>query len=83
MNTSPNNLSITSRAVRIGTGLTLALGVSAMSGPLGAAAILPLLAIYPLMTGAVGWDPVITAYNRIKESRNATVANTSGFVHAA
>ena len=83
MNTSTNNINATSRVVRIGAGLALALGVSVISGPLGAAAILPLVAIYPLTTGAVGWDPVVAAYNSAKESNIAAVTGTGGYAHAA
>ena len=83
MNTSTNNISNTSRVVRIGTGLALSVGVSVISGPLGAAAILPLVAIYPLMTGTLGWDPVVAAYNSVKASSNSVDTDTSGHAHAA
>ena len=82
MNTSTNNISPTSRVVRIGTGLALAVGVGATSGTLGVAAILPLVAIYPLMTGALGWDPIVTVYNRVNASSSA-VTGTGSHAHAA
>jgi len=81
MNSTANNISTTSRIVRIGAGLALTVGVGVTSGALGAAAILPLVAIYPLMTGALGWDPVVAAYNSVKENSNAAVADDH--VHAA
>ncbi len=81
MNSTANNISTTSRVIRISAGLALAIGVGVTSGSLGAAAILPLVAIYPLMTGTLGWDPVVAAYNSVKESSNAAVVNDH--VHAA
>ncbi|WP_455365745.1 YgaP family membrane protein [Kaarinaea lacus] len=56
---SVQNITNSDRVVRIVAGLGLALSVSLQSGPLGMAAILPLIAIYPIMTGVVGWDPVV------------------------
>lgn len=58
-NTSIQNITNSDRVVRMVAGLGLALSVGLQSGPLGMAAILPLIAIYPIMTGVVGWDPVV------------------------
>ena len=81
MNSTANNISTTSRIARIGAGLAMTAGIGVTSGALGALAILPLVAIYPLMTGAWGWDPAIAAYNSVKESRDTAIANDH--VHAA
>lgn len=76
MNTTTNNISNISRAVRFIIGLNLVIGVSLNPGVLGAAAALPLIAIYPLMTGAWGWDPVVAVHDFIKEHANAAVSYT-------
>jgi hypothetical protein len=56
---SVENITYSDRAVRIIAGLGLVFSVSLQSGPLGMAAILPLVAIYPIMTGVIGWDPIV------------------------
>jgi len=58
-NTSVQNITNSDRVVRIAAGLGLALSVSLHTSPLGMAALLPLIAIYPMMTGVVGWDPIV------------------------
>jgi len=57
--TSIQNITSSDRIVRIVAGLGLALSVGLHTGTLGMAALLPLVAIYPLMTGVVGWDPMV------------------------
>lgn len=71
-----NNICIMSRAARIIIGLLLVMGVSFNPGVLGAAVALPLIAIYPLMTGAWGWDPIVAAYDFVKEHTSAAVSYT-------
>ena len=76
MNTSVNNLTDISRAVRIIIGLLLVIGANFNIGFLGTMAALPLIAIYPLMTGTWGWDPIEAIYEFIKTSTRAAVAYT-------
>ena len=76
MNTSVNNLSDISRAVRIIIGLLLVMGANFNIGVLGTMAALPLIAIYPLMTGTWGWDPIEAIYDLIKTSTRAAVSYT-------
>ncbi|WP_455222375.1 YgaP family membrane protein [Kaarinaea lacus] len=53
------NLGLLERGVRIAIGTTaiLAVLVSQNIGMLGWVALIPLLAIYPIMTGIIGYDP--------------------------
>ena len=76
MNMSANNLSDISRAVRIIIGLLLVIGANFNTGVLGAMAALPLIAIYPLMTGTWGWDPIEAVYQLIKASTRAAASYT-------
>jgi hypothetical protein len=57
-NTGVENLSNVSRAIRgsIGVGL-IAFVMTTLAAPLGWYALLPLLAVYPIFTAIVGWDP--------------------------
>ena len=74
--TSVENITYSDRVVRIVAGLGLIFSVSLQSGPLGMTAILPLIAIYPIMTGVVGWDPVVK-YFAIRKRRSAKPINGS------
>jgi len=76
MNTNANNICSMSRTVRVIIGLLLVMGVSFNPGVLGAAVALPLIAIYPLMTGTWGWDPVVAIYELAKENSRAAVSYT-------
>jgi hypothetical protein len=76
MNTNANNICSMSRAVRIVIGLLLVMGVGLNPGVLGVAAALPLIAIYPLMTGTWGWDPVVAIYDLVKANTLAAVSYT-------
>ena len=76
MDSTVNNICNISRAIRITIGLLLVMGVSFNPGVLGTTVALPLIAIYPLMTGAWGWDPVVAAYDTIKEHASAAVSYT-------
>ena len=58
-NTTVKNITYSDRAVRIVAGFGMIYSVILQSGPIGAAAILPLAAIYPIMTGFIGWDPIV------------------------
>lgn len=53
-----NNMTITERGTRITAGIAIIASVIAQTGPLGLTALLPIAAIYPLLTGFLGWDPV-------------------------
>lgn len=78
-NTNVQNITYSDRVVRIVAGLGLVFSVTLQSGPVGLAAVLPLIAIYPLMTGVVGWDPVMhlfaTGKQRSKKAINGGVTN--------
>lgn len=73
-NANVENITYSDRVVRIVAGLGLIFSVSLHSGPLGIAAILPLIAIYPIMTGVIGWDPVVK-YFAIRKQRSAKPIN--------
>ena len=64
---SGENITYLDRAVRIIAGLGLIFSVTLKSGPIGVAAILPLLAIYPMMTGVIGWDPIVKFFSSRKQ----------------
>jgi hypothetical protein len=58
MNTFTSKLNMTRRISRILIGSGLIGFTMAASGPLGYLILLPLLAVYPLMTGLLGEDPI-------------------------
>ena len=53
------NITLSGRGVRGAVGLLLIYSVFLQEGSLGAAAYLPLIAIYPLITATLGWDPIV------------------------
>jgi len=56
---NPNiNLTASSRAARLVVGTSLIAVVMSAHGALGLLAVLPLIAIYPIFTGAIGFDPL-------------------------
>ena len=67
-NVSQENMTYSNRAVRIVVGLGLIFSLGFQSGPLGMTAILPLIAIYPIMTGVLGWDPIVNYFASRKQS---------------
>lgn len=69
-NTTVQNITKPDRAVRIVAGLGLVYSVTLASGPIGAAAILPLVAIYPLLTGFLGVDPIVSFVANRKQRAN-------------
>lgn len=75
-NTTYTNISNTERAIRIIVGLALTYSVTLQTGTLGLAAILPLIAVYPVMTGIIGWDPVYNMITRFKNRNAGTSATT-------
>lgn len=69
MNTTTyKNISFADRAARIAAGFALIIFVLTQSGPVGFSALLPLIAIYPILTGSIGWDPL---YGRTKSERHS------------
>ena len=58
MNTHQSQLNSINRTVRILIGMGFIGAVMATSGSLGYLTLLPLLAVYPLITGLVGEDPI-------------------------
>ena len=68
-NTTFNNVSIAGRGVRIAVGLALVYSTALLPGTLGLAALLPLLAIYPMLTAVLGWDPVVQLVTRKSQHR--------------
>ncbi|MCC6302636.1 MAG: hypothetical protein IT489_07545 [Gammaproteobacteria bacterium] len=62
MNTDTiQNINAAERLVRLAFSLTLTVVPLFADAPLGGLALLPLLAIYPGLTAALGWDPVLAA----------------------
>ena len=59
--TELNNISENSRAARMLIGIIFIAEAMTTKGALGAIAVLPLLAIYPIFTAFIGWDPVKAA----------------------
>jgi hypothetical protein len=72
--TTITNIGSIERIARIGAGLALTLSVAFQPATLGIAAILPLLAIYPMMTGAIGWDPIYSVFERTQSRSIKPVA---------
>ena len=70
------NITNSDRVVRIVAGLGMVFSVTLQSGPIGVAAILPLIAIYPIMTGVVGWDPIVKFFTNRKQ-HSVTLLNGS------
>ena len=71
------NISMSNRAVRVLLGCSM-VGIVFFSNsvPLGWLAMLPLIAIYPLMTGVLGWDPVYAAFRRLHSQASETSGQT-------
>ena len=61
------NITLADRAARVAAGFALIIFVLTQSGPVGLSALLPLIAIYPILTGFIGWDPLYTV--RTKSER--------------
>jgi hypothetical protein len=58
------NLGIVERLVRVGFGYGLIVAVLSVSEPSQFVLLLPLIAIYPVLTGMFGWDPVYELVGR-------------------
>ena len=60
---NPNNLDRSQQVSRVLLAIALlGITVSAPAGVLGWFSILPLAAIYPLVTGLIGWDPIYDVF---------------------
>lgn len=59
------NVSSAERVARAVVGAGMILSVFAGTGPLGALAITPILALYPTFTALLGWDPVYAAVRNL------------------
>jgi hypothetical protein len=70
------NLGYVDRALRIGLGAAAILAVLAMqdSGTLGWLALIPLLAVYPVITGLTAFDPFY-AWIGIDTSRSSLISD--------
>lgn len=55
---SPARLAIPERAARIAVGIALITAAAVAPSPLGWAAVLPLIAIYPILSGIMGLEPL-------------------------
>lgn len=72
-----HNVSIIDRIARVAAGLGLIYLAALQPGVLNMVVILPLVAIYPLATGFLGWDPVYQFIARIVKRRNNRTAAAS------
>lgn len=68
---SVNNIGNTERLMRVTLGVGLLVDVMLGAGTLGVAVLIPLVSIYPLMTGFLGYDPIYQAvgYSSIKSGQ--------------
>lgn len=79
------NIGNSERVMRIVLGVGLIVDVLHGSGPLGLAALIPLVSIYPLMTGFLGFDPLYGAmgYSTVKTNASRKVAARKRFARVA
>ncbi|WP_455203783.1 YgaP family membrane protein [Kaarinaea lacus] len=70
------NMTTVESIARVVLGVSLIYSVTLQSGTLGLLAIVPLIAIYPSLTGILGWDPVYHAIESLKTGANK--AKTKG-----
>lgn len=61
---SPYNITVAERGTRIIVGFGLIAVVAMQTGTLGLSAISPLVAVYPMMTGFLGWDPLYAVFKK-------------------
>lgn len=81
MNTTRyQNISHTARVVRIAAGFGLIGYVFAQSGTVGLTALVPLIAVYPILTGFLGWEPLRRRGGH--EGKSRTRINTVQVHHA-
>lgn len=80
------NIGSTERLMRVTLGVGLIVDVLLGAGPLGLAAFLPLVSIYPIMSGFLGYDPVYAAfgYSSVRsEKRGRTHSRKNGLLNRA
>ena len=82
-NTTFNNVSKGGRVARIAVGLALIYSTVFQPGTLGLAAILPLLAIYPISTAVLGWDPIVQLVARKWQHRTNRSTKIGRFANQA
>jgi len=58
------NINPAERFVRLIFSITLAIIPLAIAAPVGDFVFLPLLALYPGLTAALGWDPLVAAFSQ-------------------
>ena len=75
------NITWSGRIVRVAVGMALVYSVFLQEGTLGAAAYLPLIAIYPLISATLGWDPIAQFLGTRKRSSGRRI--TGRAAHAA
>jgi hypothetical protein len=78
VDTSTDRLTPTERVARVAIGIGLLSSVAVADGPLGWAAILPLLAIYPVLTGVMGIEPARTFFERDSVAYRAAQLTVGG-----
>lgn len=61
------NITVAERGARITVGFGLIAVVAMQTGALGLSALLPLVAVYPIMTGFLGGDPLYAAGTNAKQ----------------
>ncbi len=69
------NISTSDRLFRLVVSLGLILSVVSGTGPIGAMAYLPIIALYPGLTASTGWDPVIALSKQLREKSAAKPRN--------
>ena len=73
-----HNINPIERLVRLAFSITLVLIPFVADAPLGGLALLPLLAIYPGLTAAFGWDPLLAAVRGLRHDDHAAAADGHG-----
>jgi hypothetical protein len=81
--TSFNNISKSERVLRIAVGLALVYSTAFQAGTLGLTALLPLIAIYPISTAVLGWDPIVQLVARKSQNRANRRAKVGQFANQA
>ncbi len=68
------NINTAERIVRLAFSFTLVIVPFIVDTPLGDLALLPLLAIYPGLTAALGWDPLLAAATTLRRRGHDSAA---------
>lgn len=82
-----NNIGNAERLMRVTLGVGLIVDVMLGAGSLGLAMLIPLVSIYPLMTGFLGYDPIYAAIgyssNRSGQKSRESSRKKDGFFNGA